>query len=537
MIIGNEITASVLAALVGTPLLILSILSQVELWQRKEYRLDRMRAHLLSSEDYHLVWSWPTLALGAVGLAIFLEGLQQAIAAEIMAWLAVVLLLAHHGWRISQRGIFRPEFTTKAIIILSGVFVVMLIYLPTAILLLKTSALPLSTALLLVVIITPAVVGLVNVLAWWRKQQIIRSATALRQQLSRLTTIGITGSYGKTSTKHFLGQILQKSFPATASTLEHHNSAIGVAQDMLKQLTPKLAIYVAEMGAYRAGEIRALARLVRPQIGVITGISNQHLALFGSREKILAAKWELIEALPPDGIAVLNADSPLLQARAKTFSGRIIWYSLLKPAQVQADQIIFADRQTTCQLHINQQTQVVTLPLISQGLLASAMAAAATALAVGLQPAEIFKQLTTLTPFARTMEVVTGQKNATIIDDSYSANEIGVIEGLKSLNRFKQPDKRVVLVPLIELGSDATAAHQRLGQALAQTPAQIYFYGKKHHAVISKAYQQAGGQKEQLFFIDHPRHLLAALQTNLSAQTVVLLKGRVPDVVRKTLRS
>jgi len=127
-------------------------------------------------------------------------------------------------------------------------------------------------------------------------------------KIKNLTVIGITGSYGKSSTKEFLSQILSKKF-RVLKTPGNINTEIGVSQFILKNLKTDVEILIVEMGAYRAGEIRRICGIVRPKIGILTGISQQHLALFGSMESIKNAKYELINSLPKDGLAVFNGEN------------------------------------------------------------------------------------------------------------------------------------------------------------------------------------------------------------------------------------
>jgi len=120
-----------------------------------------------------------------------------------------------------------------------------------------------------------------------------------------LLVIGITGSYGKTSTKEFLATILSQKFKVL-KTKKHINAEIGIAKTILNELKPEHQIFIAEIGAYERGKIREVCRVLQPKIGILTGINEQHLSTFGSQESITAAKYELIKSLPEDGTAIFN---------------------------------------------------------------------------------------------------------------------------------------------------------------------------------------------------------------------------------------
>lgn len=509
----TEIIASVL---LGLPTLALVILSQVELWQRKEYRWDRMQSYLVGPAGYQYLRSWllPAVLLTDAGWLAYLQ--QQELWAAYFGMAALLCFAAYHVARARRQGIFRPVLTHKAWLILAVTAFVVLYVARLMVIAGQELALQLATLIMLLPLLAAAVVGLVNMVTAARKRQIIARAARARRQMRDLTVIGITGSYGKTSTKYFLQQLL----PEAVVTPEHVNSEIAVAGDLLRR--GKLAgTYVVEMGAYRRGEIAALARMTKPRVGVITAIGNQHLDLFGSQENILLAKWELIEGLAGDGIAVLNADDPWLVKKAKEHPGKIIWYG--GQGDAQAIDILVQPRQLTCNLHIGLASQTVTIPLASRGLLGSVLAAVAAAYAAGATAEGIFERVQKLEPFARTMELRTGRGGATIIDDSYSANEQGVLNAVEHLKIFSEPDKRIIMVPLIELGPEASVVHQRIGQALKESGAKVFVYGRAHQKELG-----------QPVFTD-AKKLAEHARVGLTEKSVVLLEGRIPDTVRQAV--
>src|SRR3989344_5842364 len=334
------------------PAIAASILSQVELWQRKEYRRDRMLASLMGPEL--------RLHLYPYFLAVLAALVDKPAA-------AILVLLAYHALLVFQRGLNRPQFTTKARAVLLLTAALTAVVLGTLVRLSPSANGPWAGALLLVPVCAAVSTLAVNVIAGLRKRGRIGRARAERQKLSNLTVIGITGSYGKTSTKHFVAQLL----PGSVATKEHRNAEFPVALDMLEQLRARPLVHIAEMGAYRRGEIAALARLTSPRVGVITAIGNQHTATFGSPENILTSKWELIAALQPGGVAVLNADDPALVQAAKTISPdvSVVWYSVKKPADVYVDTITMLPRSVSCLLHIANTTRELTIPLAGEGAL------------------------------------------------------------------------------------------------------------------------------------------------------------------------
>lgn len=515
-----------IASLISAGLVIFILLSQTELWQRKEYRLDRLLSWLNSPTGQRLSLAWG-LGLGslifAAWLFFFFE--QSLNISRLFAWLVIIALTAYHFYRLKKRGLFRPKFTTKAQLIIavaSALIILNFLIFFTSFHLITLRWATLLWSLPLLVAIS---VIAVNIPADIRKRQIFTQAATHRRKFPDLKVVGITGSYGKTSTKHFALQLI----PQAIGTPDHHNSRLGVAQDVLKSLNKKTKIYIAEAGAYTIGEVAEIAAIIQPQIAVITAIGNQHLELFGSQASILKTKWELIKALPPDGIAILNADSPLL-SKQKT-KNKTITYSTQKPADIYASDIIVKPTSLTCTLHLFSDQQAVSIPLAGAGSLSCALAAAACAYALGLESSTIFSRLQNLKAFPHTMEIKSGRNHSIIIDDSYSANEAGALAAINHLKTFPPVDQRVVLKPLLELGSAAPAAHEKIGQALGQTRAKIFLTETDYLKDIQTGLKSSGYQANPIV-ITNPQELARAASQNLSNQTVVLLEGRLQDVVR-----
>lgn len=517
--------------LIAISLEFVSILANIALWQRKEYRWDRVLAYLKNAEiglSTHLFFF--------IGLLSALVGWAVADQAERLGGLALISLTMHYGWHTWRRGLLRPDKTFKATVnvVTLGIMFLLLIYYATTTT--NNPHLAAATVILLIPFSAPLVVSLINIPFWLKKRAIIHQAATKRQQLNHLTVLAITGSVGKTSTKHFLHQLLEAAGQSVTASLAHRNAPLPLAQDILTRLMPSAKIYVAEAAAYRRGEIASIARLLQPRLGLLTVIGNQHLALFGSLANIAAAKWELIASLPVTGTAILNADDPQQIALAMRQPPRcpIIWYSTTKPADVWADNTVVFPTRLTTRLHVKTDVAETELPLAGDVLLPSVVAAVAAAHALGLSLWQITPHLPTLQTDCRTMEIKSGRSGRTVIDDSYSANEAGVLAALRHLTRFPSPHKYVVLVPLIELGRSAAAIHTQLGAALAKSGAHIYVYGRGHVADLKSGAAQA----DPYFHIHHftnPRRLAAHLETAIPPDSVVLLEGRLPDVVREAV--
>ena len=338
---------------------LLVCLSQVSLWQRKEYRFDRMKAHLLSPEGAPSK-EWFVIVQGVFLLLAWMSRF------ELFAVASILSIVLGHSLRIYRKGVMRPDFTTRAILVFAatGIFglVVFLLIVPFMI-----NALFLATCIFVLPLLIALSVFVVGIPAQLQKQKTISRAKSFRAHLKNLAVVGITGSVGKTSTKTYLVHLLGGESETIVATSEHRNSPYSVAQDMLSRISQQTKIYIAEMGAYVSGEIKELADLTMPSVAVITAITNQHVALFGSLEALARTKWELVDSLPEHGVAILNKDDAQIIEQAIGFKKKMFWFSLHGQADVYTTDILMQQDCIVCTIHIGKEKQDVRLPVISRG--------------------------------------------------------------------------------------------------------------------------------------------------------------------------
>lgn len=485
------------------------ILSQSFWWQKKEYRWDRFRTHLFENKRSKFSFFAYLIFLLLTILTILMAGRGVAVS----LWFAWGLLgagLVFYFASALRRGVFRPDFTLKASTLL---FLNLTFLLGVALLSFTVSARQ-DLFWIIVVSLWPLVlaglVALNNIPYAFKKSATIKAALRMREKRPATRAVGITGSFGKTSTKFFLEQILAQAGVGVAATKDRRNAVYPVAADMLEQLPKSPAVYIAEMGAYRQGEIAELCELVQPEVVVLTAISNQHLALFGSLEKLKEAKWEIVAGLPENGVAVLNADDPNIVDLAERSDAKKIWFSMRQELDVAAYNVKYGLEETETTIKIGEETAKVTLPLLGQANLSNIVAAAAAAFALGVEPKRIFAVLPKLKTVSRTMEIRSGKNGVMVIDDSYSANEQGVLVALAHLETAEEKKKIVVYQPIIELGEEQKNAEKKIMQALEYIDGEVY---------IASDFR--------------PKKLAKEVSGKLDSDTVVLLEGRVPEIVRQ----
>ena len=520
-----------IVAFIPTLTSLATILFQVSLWQRKEYRWDRMRSYLTSAESRWASHPWLIAAIMALGLSwvSFLIGSDSS---EVIALAAITFFAIHHALRIQKQGLYRPIWTLKSLTVIAAAVGLSAGYISLCSF---PGILPIAqqaTFLFFLPGICAVAIVLVNIPFGIRKQRMASKAAARRAELINLQVVGITGSFGKTSTKHFLTQILSQTDLPFKATPEHCNSYYCIAQHLLKNATPTQQVYVAEMGAYRPGEIKQIADIVKPTIGIITAIGNQHVSLFGSPETVLAAKWELARSLPKTGTLIINGDNGALVAKTKKYTRKTIQYSCTHPADIWLEDIVVKDTFIEGKLHIYEKKYPVSIPLISQGLLGPVLAAVATSSVLDISHKTILAAISSLSPMSRTMEGHAGPNKSFVVDDSYSGGHEAALNAIQHMQHFGQKDKRIVFVPIIELGEKSAATHLAIGAASAASGAKLYIYGDAHRADIEAGLGKQAGNAE--WFTDALR-LTESVTSGLSSSSLVLLEGRVPSFLRQAL--
>ena len=529
MVVINFIGA-LFAVIIGCILM----LSQSALWQRKEYRLDRVRSHIQEPSGSPLGSPWLLLGMTAVGAGWVAYLVSKAQLAELLGGLSLVSYGIHYMQKTLKQGVDRPKWTAKAGVLFIGSLVALCAYIGLFFTPIEIIALQSATILLFIPVIIAVVVGLVNLPFWIRKKQIIKKATSLRQSLKNITVIGITGSYGKTSVKHFSLQILQDHMKGVQATKEHRNSEIGVAIDMLESLSAKTKVYIAEMGAYRKGEIKALVKLAQPKIGLITAVSNQHLSLFGSKQELLKAKWELADGVLQNGTLIINRDDAELRQKSAKVSGEIMTYDTVGNSDISVHDTQILPEVIKATIRIKDEKSKVVIPLAGKGALSSVLGAVALTHAVGLSLKDISASLEKLQAFPRTMQLVKKKDGSTILDDSYSGGQVATQNAFEHFTKFTQADKRVVFTPIIELGSDGPTVHEQLGELFAGLNARIYVWGVSYKKELEEGIKKSGKQVDVSWYVD-PLRLAQDISRDLSQDTAILIEGRVPDIVRRGL--
>jgi UDP-N-acetylmuramoyl-tripeptide--D-alanyl-D-alanine ligase len=346
---------------------------------------------------------------------------------------------------------------------------------------------------------------------------------AARAWIERLPVrvVAITGSVGKTSTKEVTHAVLSQRY-RTFKTPGNRNSVLGLPPELF-ELGPRHERAVLEMGMFTQGEIARLAEITRPSVGVVTMIDPVHMERAGSLANIVAAKQELVEALPPDGTAILNRDEPLVMGMAAHTDAEVFTYGLDPNADLWANEIesmgLNGIRFT---LHRERERLHVQVPLLGRHSVHTALRAAAVGLVEGLSWEEIIQGLQDEVAELRVI-TATGPKGSLLVDDTYNASPASVLAALNLLRDL--PGRRIaVLGDMLELGAAEAASHQLVGRRAKEVADLLLTVGERAR-IIAREAVAAGMSARQVISVGSAAEAITLLQDLIEAGDAILVKG------------
>lgn len=353
-----------------------------------------------------------------------------------------------------------------------------------------------------------------------------RLARAVVDRLPGLTVIGLTGSSGKTTTKDLIAQLAVRLGPTVAPPGSFNNE-LGHPYTAL-QAGPETRYLVMEKGARGVGHIRYLCDVVPPRISVVLNVGVAHIGEFGSVETIALAKGELVEALPADGLAVLNADDPLVDAMASRTAARVVRYGESERADVRAVDVTVDGRgRPSYTLVTPEGSAPVRLGLTGRHQVSNSLAAAAVARELGMPPADLAAALGELGLVStRRMDVFERADGVTVIDDSYNANPASTAVALRALASMRGTGRTVaVLGYMAELGDFEREGHQQVGRLAAVLGVDRLLVVGEPAAPIHEGATAVGSWGGESVLLTDQAAAVEVLHRELRPGDVVLVKG------------
>ena len=357
-------------------------------------------------------------------------------------------------------------------------------------------------------------------------------ASRILKGMKDLKVIGITGSYGKTSTKHYLERILSEKFDVVM-TPGSYNTPMGVIRTVREIMKPYNNVFICEMGAKQKGDVKEICSLVHPFAGIITAVGPMHLETFKSIENVQSTKFELVDALPKDGFAVVNDDFEYC-ANRKVENVECIRYTTDKNKfeidDYHAENIKYSSTGTT---FIVKGPEGLELPLSTKLIgdcnISNLLAAVIVALKLGMTEDEIKRGVASIEQVEHRLSVKHTAGGVTIIDDAFNSNPTGSKMALEVLSHFKE-GKRIVVTPgMIELGSKQEELNEKFGEEIAKNCDVAIIVGHYNREAIVKGIHKEGFENGTLYEVENFNKAQEVLGEILKAGDTILYENDLPD--------
>ena len=356
-------------------------------------------------------------------------------------------------------------------------------------------------------------------------------AKRILRSMPDLKIIGVTGSFGKTSTKHYLYRILSERYNVLM-TPGNFNTTLGVIRTVREHLKPHHQIFIVEMGAKQVGDIKEICDLVHPTIGVVTAVGEMHLETFGSVENVLRTKFELIDSLPADGLGVINMDSEPIATAKLNHSCRMISYSVEnKVADYRAEQINYTPSQTTFAIKSGDAVRdCYSTHLVGRGNILNLLAAVAVADALQVPEAQQKRAMRQIEQIEHRLSIKRTAGGITIIDDAYNSNPAGAKMALEVLRDFNTEGRKIVVTPgFVEMGDSQYRNNKELGGNIAAAADIAIVVNRVNREAIVAGLSEAGFAIERIIQTDSFAEASAYLATTMRAGDVILYENDLPD--------
>lgn len=343
-----------------------------------------------------------------------------------------------------------------------------------------------------------------------------------------LVVIGITGSFGKTSTKNYLANILAEKYNVLV-TPGNFNTLLGVIRTIRGQLRPYHQVFIVEMGAKQNNDIKEICDLVHPSIGIVTAVGEMHLETFKSVENIQATKFELINSLPADGLGIINNDSEHIRNyKGITSPCRIIRYSAQGKGDYNACDIQYGAGGVSFALDNGEKYHS---RLLGSGNLLNILASITTADHLGVPVNKQKNAISRLQPVEHrlSMKVANG---ITVLDDAYNSNPQGAKMALEVLKEFAvgKDNRRIVITPgFVEMGVRQYEANRGLGHDIAGSCDYAIVVNATNREAIKQGIEESGMDAGKVFYADSLNQAHVHLAQILRAGDVVLYENDLPD--------
>ncbi|BEP30280.1 Mur ligase family protein [Helicovermis profundi] len=364
------------------------------------------------------------------------------------------------------------------------------------------------------------------------KNKFYKDAKNILESNKHLTVIGITGSYGKTSTKNLLYDLLKRDYNVLI-TPESYNTLYGVIRTIREKLKPTHDIFIVEMGAKQVGDIKEICDLVNPDMGIITSIGEQHLETFKNISNIIKTKGELFEGIKPNGKAFINISDENIMKIKKRSDIEYIKYNNLNDDIVgnyYADNIKISNKGTEFDL-VDKDNYVlpVQTKLLGKHNIFNLVSAISLALEVGVKYEKINNLLKDIEPIKHRLSLRTTTNRYTILDDAFNSNPVGSKNALEVLKNF-EGNKKIIITPgMIELGEKQDILNEKFGEYIADSADFVILVGRKQTLAIQNGLKNKNYDKNNIYIAKDLNDGFDKINSIIKTGDVLLIENDLPD--------
>lgn len=346
--------------------------------------------------------------------------------------------------------------------------------------------------------------------------------------IPNLKVIGITGSFGKTSTKHVIDTILSQKYNSLM-TPASYNTTMGVVRTINEELKPTNNLFICEMGAKYIGDVKEICDIVHPDYAVITAVGPQHLDTFGTVENVSKAKFELVDSLDNEkGLAFVNWEDENI--KKVKITKNFVKYGLHNDSDYYADNIEINERGSSFDVVMPEQRRInIKTKLLGKLNVLNIVAGVAVADKLGLSEEQIKMGVKYIKPVEHRLELKQNPNGSIIIDDAYNSNERGAQMALEVLGSFKGRQRILITPGIVDLGDKSYEINKKLGFEATKNSDFIIFVGEKQAGPLLDGAKQAKYPKNKMMVAKNIDEAIKKMYEMMDANTVVLLENDLPD--------
>ncbi|MDF9866973.1 UDP-N-acetylmuramoyl-tripeptide--D-alanyl-D-alanine ligase [Bacilli bacterium PM5-3] len=358
------------------------------------------------------------------------------------------------------------------------------------------------------------------------KQRFMNTAKKKLRENKTITSIGITGSYGKTSSKNIINEVLAKKYYCLV-TPASYNTPLGISITLNNSLQAIHEIFICEMGADKVGEISELVNFVQPEIGVVTSIGQQHLATFKTQENIINEKMQMVELMPESGVVVLNKDEKFIREYNITSKAKQIWYGVEEDADIKASDISYSKDGSKFKVSIDNEVYDFETKLLGLHNIYNILAAIAIARHFDISIKELQIAIKQLNYVKNRLEIKK-QKDYTVIDNAFNSNPVSSKMSLDVLSYM--PGTRICITPgMIDLGDKQDYYNKEFGKYFKTRCDKVILVGRKQTKAIYEGLEESGFEMKNVHTVTKIYDAYNLLAKIKEPDCYVLFENDLPD--------